>query len=141
MFKQILSWLLDLRHCNSTADVASAALCSLSLPQMYNFMLLTFRHANIEKAIYRVRLKPRGPLLLQWRKRRKVLRLPLLQLVLSEDMQTMVRALMQVADILTKMMKTFMPAISHLQHYLQSVEELNLMQDMEFNEVRRLYLN
>lgn len=61
-----MSWLLDLRHCNSTVagadDVASAALCSLSLPQMYTLMVLTARHANIEKAIYRVRLKLRGAL-------------------------------------------------------------------------------
>lgn len=66
MFEQILSWLLDLRHCNSTAagadDVVSAALCSLPLPQMYTFMLLTARHGNVEKAIYRVRLRPRGAL-------------------------------------------------------------------------------
>lgn len=61
-----MSWLLDLRHCNSTVagadDVASAALCSLSLPQMYTLMVLTARHANVEKAIYRVRLKLRGAL-------------------------------------------------------------------------------
>lgn len=60
LLEQIMSWLLDLRHCNSTVagadDVASAALCSLSLPQMYTLMVLTARHANVEKAIYRVRL-------------------------------------------------------------------------------------
>lgn len=65
-----MSWLLDLRHCNSTVagadDVVSAALCSLSLPQMYTFMVLTARHVNVEKAIYRVRLKLRGTLFFQW---------------------------------------------------------------------------
>lgn len=69
MFEQILSRLLDLRHCNSTAagadDAVSAALCSLPLPQMYTFVLLTARHANVEKAIYRVRLRPRGALFFQ----------------------------------------------------------------------------
>lgn len=64
-----MSWLLDLHHCNSTVtsadDVVSAALCSLSLPQMYSLMLLTARHANVEKAIYRVRLKLRGALFFQ----------------------------------------------------------------------------
>lgn len=56
--------------------------------------------------------------------------------MLSEDMQTMVGVLLQVADVLTKMMQTFMPAIGHLQHYMQSIEELNLVSDMEFSEVR-----
>lgn len=58
--------LLDLRHCNSTAagadSAASAALCSLSLQQMYTLALLTARHANVEKAIYRVRLTLGGAL-------------------------------------------------------------------------------
>lgn len=72
-------------------------------------------------------------------KREKVLRFALLQLVLSEDMQAMVGILLQVAEVLNKMMQTFMPAMGQLQHYLQSVEELNLVSDMEFSEVRSLF--
>lgn len=59
-FEQILSWFVDLRHCNSAAtkanEVISKTFCSMSLKQWYSFSLLMGRHVNMEKAIYRVRL-------------------------------------------------------------------------------------
>lgn len=54
-------------------------------------------------------------------------------------MQSMVGVLLQVANVLTKMMKTFMPAISQLQHYLQSIDDLNLVSNVEFSEVSCLF--
>lgn len=62
--KQILSWLVNLRHCNSTASVNMKesdvvilrTFCSMSVEQWYSFSLLMARHLNMEKVIYRVRL-------------------------------------------------------------------------------------
>ncbi len=62
--KQILSWLVNLRHCNSTAAmnmkerdvVILKTFCSMSVEQWYTFSLLMARHLNVEKLIYRVRL-------------------------------------------------------------------------------------
>lgn len=56
-------------------------------------------------------------------------------------MQSMVGVLLQVADVLTKMMKTFMPTISKLQHYMNSIDDLNLVSNVEFSEVRSLFSN
>lgn len=110
---------------------------------MYTFVMLTVRHGNVEKAIYRVRLQYRGGLFLRKttkvvviKEKKKALSFSLLQLVLSEDMQSLVGVLLQVANVLTKMMKTFMPAISKLQHYLHSIDDLNLVSNVEFSEVR-----
>lgn len=54
-------------------------------------------------------------------------------------MQSLVGVLLQVADVLTKMMKTFMPAMSKLQYYMHSIDNLNLVSNVEFSEVRRLF--
>lgn len=118
---------------------------------MYAFMLLTVRHANVEKVIYRVMLEYRGAIFFRKNKKRSLLKkkkkkekssafLSLLQLVLSEDMQSIVGVLLQVANVLTKMMKTFMPAISQLQHYLHSIDDLNLVSNVEFSEVSCLFM-
>lgn len=64
LLKQILSWLVNLRHCNSTesADMKETdavileTFCSMSAEQWYTFSLLMARHLNMEKLIYRVRL-------------------------------------------------------------------------------------
>lgn len=54
-------------------------------------------------------------------------------------MQSLVGVLLQVADVLTKMMKTFMPAMSKLQYYMRSIDDLNLVSNVEFSEVRSLF--
>ncbi|XP_051259485.1 uncharacterized protein abca12 isoform X8 [Dicentrarchus labrax] len=115
----ILSWLVNLRHCNSTpfmnmkeTDVAIyRTFCSMSVEQWYSFSMLMARHLNMEKVIYRM--------------------------VLSEDMQSMVGVMLQVAKVLTNMMNTFLPAISQLQNYLLSINDLNLVANNEFNEMTR----
>lgn len=61
--------------------------------------------------------------------------------MLSEDLQSMVGVLLHVADVLTKMMETFMPAISRLQQFMHSVDDLNLVSNGEFSEVRCLFSN
>ena len=63
--EQILSWMVNLRQCNSTSSVnmnASDAailktLCSMSAEQWYSLSLLIVRHLNMEKLLYRVRLR------------------------------------------------------------------------------------
>lgn len=59
---QILSWLLNLRHCNSmeTMDLSERdevllrAFCAMSPEQWYIFSLLMARHVDMEKLIFRV---------------------------------------------------------------------------------------
>lgn len=60
---QILSWLVNLRHCNSRAYVEQQkmdaaileAFCSMSVKDWYTLSVLMARHLNTEKFIYRVR--------------------------------------------------------------------------------------
>lgn len=61
--KQILSWLVNLRHSNSPSfedmnetDVILKTFCNMSAEQWYSLTLLMARHLNTEKVIYRVRL-------------------------------------------------------------------------------------
>lgn len=56
-------------------------------------------------------------------------------MVLSEEMQSLVGVLVQVAKLITKMMNMFLPAINQLQRYLVSVDDLNLVANSEFSEV------
>lgn len=56
-------------------------------------------------------------------------------MVLSEEVQSLVGVLVQVAKVITKMMNTFLPAINQLQRYLISVDDLNLVANSEFSEV------
>ncbi|XP_023284363.1 ATP-binding cassette sub-family A member 12 [Seriola lalandi dorsalis] len=116
---EILSWLVNLRQCNSTAPVNMKeadmvilkAFCSLSVEQWYSFSLLMARHVNMEKVIYRM--------------------------VLSEEMQGVVGVMLQMAEVITDMMNKISPAISQLQSYLLSIEDLNLVADNEFSQMTR----
>ena len=62
LLKQILSWLVNLRHCSSTesTDVnetdVTKMFCSMSPEQWYSFSLLMARHVNMENLVYRVSL-------------------------------------------------------------------------------------
>lgn len=56
-------------------------------------------------------------------------------MVLSEEMQSFVGVMLQLAEVITNMMNTFLPAISKLQTYLFSISDLNLVANNEFNEV------
>lgn len=64
---------------------------------------------------------------------------PFFQMVLSEDMQGLVGVMLQLAEVLTNMMNTFLPAINQLQSYLLSINDLNLVASNEFNAVCRIY--
>lgn len=65
--------------------------------------------------------------------------LPLFQMVLSEELQSFVGVMLQMAKVITNMMNKFLPAISQLQGYLLSMNDLNLVANNEFSEVRSLY--
>ncbi|XP_040004739.1 ATP-binding cassette sub-family A member 12 [Xiphias gladius] len=115
----ILSWLVNLHQCNSTASVNMKetdvviykAFCSMSVEQWYSFSLLMARHLNMEKIIYRM--------------------------VLSEDMQSMMGVMLQMAEVITDTMNKFLPAIGQLQSYLLSIQDLNLVADNEFSQMAR----
>lgn len=64
---------------------------------------------------------------------------PFFQMVLSEDVQILLRVLLKVAEVITNMMNMFLPAINQLQGYLTSIDDLNLVANSEFNEVCSLY--
>uniref|UniRef100_A0A3Q1B3N0 ABC transporter domain-containing protein n=1 Tax=Amphiprion ocellaris TaxID=80972 RepID=A0A3Q1B3N0_AMPOC len=116
---EILSWLVNLRHCSSTPSAnmsqTSATIlktfCSMSMEQWYEFALLMARHANLEKVAYRF--------------------------VLSEDMQSLVGVMIQMTEFITDMMDNFLPAVSQLQSYLISIEDLNLVANNEFRQMTR----
>ncbi|XP_073329250.1 uncharacterized protein abca12 [Pagrus major] len=115
----ILSWLVNLRYCDSTAstdmnetDAAiSKMFCSMSPEQWYSLSLLMTRHVNVEKLVYRM--------------------------VLSEELQSLVGVMLQMAKVITNMMNKFLPAIGQLQGYLLSMNDLNLVSNNEFNEMTR----
>ncbi|TNN77396.1 ATP-binding cassette sub-family A member 12 [Liparis tanakae] len=116
---EILTWLVNLRHCNTTAAlnrdetnvVILKAFCSLSEEQWYSFSLLMARHINTQKLLYRM--------------------------VLSEEMQSMVGVMLQIAEVITNMMDTILPAVDQLQTFMLSIEDLNLMADSEFHQMVR----
>ncbi|KAK1903421.1 ATP-binding cassette sub-family A member 12, partial [Dissostichus eleginoides] len=85
--------------------------CSLSVEQWYSFSLLMARHLNMEKLIYRM--------------------------VLSEEMQGLVGVMLQMAEVITSMMKTFIPTIHQLQTFMVSVQDLNLGANQEFDQMAR----
>ncbi|XP_036965803.1 ATP-binding cassette sub-family A member 12 isoform X3 [Acanthopagrus latus] len=113
----ILSWLVNLRHCGSTesTDVnetdVTKMFCSMSPEQWYSFSLLMARHVNMENLVYRM--------------------------VLSEELQSFVGVMLQMAKVITNMMNKFLPAISQLQGYLLSMNDLNLVANNEFSEMTR----
>ncbi|XP_050926506.1 LOW QUALITY PROTEIN: glucosylceramide transporter ABCA12 [Lates calcarifer] len=116
---QILSWLINLRHCNSTAPanmketdvVILKTFCSMSVEQWYSFVLLMARHLNLEKLIYRM--------------------------VLSEEIQGLVGVMLQMVEVITGMMDKILPAIDQLQSYLFSFQDLNLQANIQFKQMIR----
>ncbi|XP_065818444.1 glucosylceramide transporter ABCA12 [Labrus bergylta] len=118
-YLMILSWLINLRHCNSksfaTLDEADVKLiemfCSMPVDQWYSFSLLIARHVNMEKLIYRM--------------------------VLSDEMQGLVGVMLQMAEIVMSMMDKILPAVGQLESYLRSIEDLNLKENEEFHEMTR----
>lgn len=61
--------------------------------------------------------------------------LSVLQMVLSEDLQSLVGVLLQMVEFLVEMMNKLLPAIDQLQSYLVSINELNLGANAEFSQV------
>ncbi|XP_031714357.1 ATP-binding cassette sub-family A member 12 [Anarrhichthys ocellatus] len=116
---EILSWLVNLRHCNSATALKmkktdvdlSKTFCSLSVEQWYSFSLLMARHLNMEKLIYRR--------------------------VLSEELQSLVGVMLQIAEVITNMMDTIIPAVGQLQNFMLSIEDLNLVANSEFHQMVR----
>ncbi|TDH06959.1 hypothetical protein EPR50_G00119390 [Perca flavescens] len=116
---EILSWFLNLRHCSAKAamkmketdEVILNTFCSLSAEQWYSFSLLMARHLSMEKLIYRM--------------------------VLSEEMQNLVRVLLKVAEAITNTMNMILPAVGQLQTHMLSVQDRNLVANNEFNEMVR----
>ncbi|XP_068185436.1 glucosylceramide transporter ABCA12 [Antennarius striatus] len=112
---EILSWLLNLHRCNSSEfldmNVQEVALlksfCSLSQEQWYMFSVLVTRHLNIEKVIYRM--------------------------VLSEEVQTLVQVVLQVAEITTTMIDNFIPVLNELQVFIDSIKEFELVNNIHDN--------
>ncbi|KAL6100670.1 abca12 [Pungitius sinensis] len=116
---EILSWLVNLRHCSSpealkmksTDAVILQTFCSLSFEQWYSFSLLIARHINMEKVIYRM--------------------------VLSEELQSLAGVLLQMAEALTNMMDTLLPAVDQLQTFMLHIKDLNLVANPEFHQLVR----
>lgn len=57
------------------------------------------------------------------------------QMVLSEEMQGVVGAMLQVIEVITGAMDKIIPVIDQLQGFLLSVEDLNLVANNEFSQV------
>nr|XP_040057060.1 ATP-binding cassette sub-family A member 12 [Gasterosteus aculeatus aculeatus] len=116
---EILSWMVNLRHCSSPAALNMKAtdaailqtFCSLSSGQWYSFSLLMARHINMEKVIYRM--------------------------VLSEELQSLVGVVLQIAESLTNIMDTILPAVDQLQTFMLSIKDLDLVADPEFKQMVR----
>lgn len=60
-------------------------------------------------------------------------------MVLSDDMQTLVGVMLEMANVVTNLMNKMLPAIHQLQSYLLSTKDLNLEANNEFNQVCNLY--
>ncbi|XP_069010699.1 uncharacterized protein abca12 [Embiotoca jacksoni] len=116
---KILSWLVNLHYCNNTATrdmnqtdvVILKTFCSMTADQWYRFSLLMARHLNMEKLIFRM--------------------------VLSEELQSLVGVMLQMAEVITDMMDQFLPAIVKLRSYLLSIEDLNLVANNEFSQMTK----
>ncbi|XP_061579710.1 glucosylceramide transporter ABCA12 [Cololabis saira] len=116
---EILAWFTNLHYCNTRrtmkmeqADmILLQTFCSMSVEEWYKFSLLMVQHLNMEKFLYR--------------------------LVLSEETQMAVGVILKVAEVLTDMMDKIIPAVSQLQSYLRSIEDLNLGANNEFHQMAR----
>ncbi|XP_051937575.1 glucosylceramide transporter ABCA12 [Hippocampus zosterae] len=117
---QILSCLVKLRYCNSRENLSIAepdvlvfqTFCSMSVEEGYTFALLMTRHLNMEKLIFRM--------------------------VLSDDIQSLLRFMLLMASNIIHMMDEMLPAIDQLSTYMTSVTEFSLMANKEFNRAARL---
>ncbi|PWA31216.1 hypothetical protein CCH79_00002910, partial [Gambusia affinis] len=114
---EILTWLANLHYCHLTEPVNTteadilATFCAMSAEDWYKFSLLTAEHINTEKVVYRM--------------------------VLSEDLQSLVEVMAQVARVATNMMNKILPAVRQLERYLLSIKDLNLDSSAEFSEMTR----
>lgn len=61
--------------------------------------------------------------------------IPLLQMVLSEEIQGLVGVMLQMVEVITGMMDKILPAIDQLQSYLFSFQDLNLQANIQFKQV------
>ncbi|XP_028991900.1 uncharacterized protein abca12 [Betta splendens] len=111
---EILTWLVNLRHCGSTPDTPDIILqtfCSFSVEQWYTFSLLMARYIDTEEVFYRV--------------------------VLSEDLQSVLEVMLIIAKSLADMMERILPAIGQLQNLMLNIQDLNLMANNEFKQMTR----
>uniref|UniRef100_A0A8C7R909 ATP-binding cassette, sub-family A (ABC1), member 12 n=1 Tax=Oncorhynchus mykiss TaxID=8022 RepID=A0A8C7R909_ONCMY len=114
---QILAWLANMHHCrdptslqmNSTEQLLFQVFCNLPINQWYNFVVIVARYVHMENVIYR--------------------------LMLSSEMQSIVGFVLQIVKFLTDMMGKLLPAIAHLQDYMLSIRDLNLVSDPEFRSM------
>ncbi|XP_064800500.1 uncharacterized protein abca12 isoform X2 [Oncorhynchus masou masou] len=114
---QILAWLANMHHCrdptslqmNSTEQLLFQVFCNLPINQWYNFVVIVARYVHMENMIYR--------------------------LMLSSEMQSIVGFMLQIVKFLTDMMGKLLPVIAHLQDYMFSIRDLNLVSDPEFRSM------
>ncbi|XP_072301151.1 glucosylceramide transporter ABCA12 [Eucyclogobius newberryi] len=114
---QILSWLVNLRRCNSTEvdDMTQKeralfeGFCSLTAEQWYSFTLLMAQQLDTEKFLYRM--------------------------VLPKEIQSLVQTMLQMAATLINMMKGMLPAVQQLEEYLASIESLSFAANKEFRQM------
>uniref|UniRef100_A0A674CCR5 ATP binding cassette subfamily A member 12 n=1 Tax=Salmo trutta TaxID=8032 RepID=A0A674CCR5_SALTR len=114
---QILAWLANMHYCrdpaslqmNSTEQLLFQVFCNLPINQWYNFVVIVARYIHMENVIYR--------------------------LMLSNEMQSIVGFMLQMVKFLTDMMGKLLPAIAHLQDYMISIRDLNLVSDPEFRSM------
>ncbi|XP_057709211.1 glucosylceramide transporter ABCA12-like isoform X1 [Corythoichthys intestinalis] len=111
---QLLSWLLELRHCKSPERLSMIeqdahlfqAFCSMSSAEYFTFPLVVTRHLNVEKVLVRV--------------------------LFSDEIWDLMGFMLQIANHLVKIMDEILPAIDHLQSFMLSIEELNHMAQHDF---------
>ncbi|KAK5610039.1 hypothetical protein CRENBAI_014318, partial [Crenichthys baileyi] len=114
---EILSWLVNLRYCPPSeamkvtdADIL-ATFCSMSAEDWYKLSLLTAEHVNTEKLIYRM--------------------------VLSDELQSLVGVMAEVAEVATQMMNKILPTVTQLESYLLSIKDLNLESSSDVTHMTR----
>lgn len=60
------------------------------------------------------------------------------QVVLSEEMELMLQAMLYTAKAITDMMDWILPAVGQLQNFMINIQELNLVANNEFKQVCKL---
>lgn len=56
-------------------------------------------------------------------------------MVLSEELQSLLHVMLQMAKVITDMMDKILPAVGQLQNFMVNVQDLNLMANNEFKQV------